>query len=990
MKRFHTAATSMAVLTALAFALVAPGNAHAQAFSQIEAKCTGIMAKSAAKLVQNAAKDGVKCLLSNPAASCPDAKASLKITKARAKAVKLAGKKCVSTCSVSGLLCIDSQACPPNGSSPEICTAGAKAKPMNASKIGFPGSLCGEITDAADIGNCVSDAAEQIAESILANVAGSIDSESGLTKEAEKCMFALGLTVGKTAASIGKTVAKCRDKVNRTALVPGEPVTVTTTNCQVADQKTSEKVAKAIQKLVDAIPKKCTVETLTVLDLCGLGVGGVTTVEAAQACLSDVAMEAGSTTEGPGETEFLPTSIINAAYPLSVKSFCGDNRVNPVRNQFALIGEECDGTEDSACVGNCLPPGDAFECTCGDIPRARRFVDGFAAKLDSGWTGLAHNAGVPDRAGFITAVTNCDCTEFDAIDTATCIGVSTDPICTVFAQTEPRCDWGLDLGDPSCDAFGDVDGKHEDADCAQCDAFTTNAGASCTGESDCNAQCYDTGGSPTGPCVRQSDCAESEVCRGRCNSAAMCVVLTNGAPLPLSSSGTQTCVRNEYFSDVEGTANHVTGEHIINYELRAKVFLGTTQTSPCPTCGGYCLGGDRNEERCEGTCGDTLECRFGSNDGTICTANGDCTDGGECWGLDCRFDSDCPGPEEVCSTATPSCAGGPCQLDLICAQGIDAGDTCRVEAFTNFGTTSVDCQPLVGKNISGAGLQILFQPTTSELVALPFPGACDAQGFENFDCNCVLGTGSIRTKPNKCNASCNAGAELGQGCVTGNTGSGIFTTCSNSTAACDEDSDCPGGTCTDTPVHCTAGDPEKSLNSCSVNADCDTLVTPGDGVCGDACPSGRCVPLCLPSGQCNGGSQDGLVCGDTFDCAGFPCDVVDPDAGVCGAGKTFHCSGEFESLPCQPEDENTTQNCDEIVPGAGICVADVALCYLPDHQVEGGDTLNGNADPTNFFTVANYCVPATTSVAVNSTAGLPGMGRLRQGGTSVLNVPSLP
>jgi len=40
-----------------------------------------------------------------------------------------------------------------------------------------------------------------------------------------------------------------------------------------------------------------------------------------------------------------------------VTPVCGDNSVNQP-------GEECDGTDDAACPGLCLPPGDPNECTC--------------------------------------------------------------------------------------------------------------------------------------------------------------------------------------------------------------------------------------------------------------------------------------------------------------------------------------------------------------------------------------------------------------------------------------------------------------------------------------------------------------------------------------------------------------------------------------------------------------------------------------------------
>ncbi len=990
MKFSRIAATPMAALAVAA--LVLGFSVRAEALPELrktEAKCTNSLAKGAAKLVQTIAADTAKCLISNPAGSCPDEKTAAKIAKGAEKLVASANKSCVSTCSISGVTCVDDIFCPPNGASVELCTAGVKNKPMSLSNIGFPGALCPDISNADGLASCVSDIGIEVGNNIISNVVGGIDGGSGLSDDAAKCLGSVSKAMGKTSAKIAKTVSKCLDKVNLSDPAPDELVTVTTLNCQEADEKTASGVAKALEKLSAEIAKRCTSDLLAELDICGAGVGGIATIEDAQACLLDVALEAGSTTELAGTREFIPFSIINAAYPASLPPFCGDGRINPIRNQFALIGEECDGDNDDACPSACLPPGDAFECTCSTTPRARRFVDGFAARLDSGWTGLSQSANVPDRAGFIVDLTDCDCAEFDPVDTATCVS-SLDPICNQFAQMEPRCSWGVELGDVSCDAFGDGDGIHEDTDCALCDAFASNPGDPCAGESDCDSQCYDAGGSPTGPCVRQNDCTGGDICKGRCDSTPYCVKITNGAPLPLSSSGTQTCVLSEFFSDVTGTGNIQTGEHAINYELRSKVFLASKQTRPCPVCGGYCFGGDRNGEICEGTCADTKECRFGTNDGTSCTTDGDCTGGGECWGLSCRFDSDCPG-EDSCTSATPTCAGAPCQLDLICSGGFDEGKACRIEAFTAFGATSVDCQPILGTGISGEGLKILFTPSTSEVVTLPEPAPCDAPGYGNFDCNCVRGTGSTRTRPNRCAASCDAGAEFGQGCATNNTGNGLFTTCAggaNIGQACDENDDCPGSTCSANPLHCTAGDPAKLQNSCSTDADCDTTGSPGDGVCGDACPSGRCVPLCLPLGQCDGGPSDGLNCADDEDCGGNTCVVVDDETGACSAGQTFHCSGDFSFVPCLPSDRDTTVGCGDDIPGAGLCVEDVNKCLLPGGTAEGGDTFNGNGDPTNFYTVAAYCVPSTSSSAVNSTAGLPGPGRLRQGGTSVMNSTS--
>jgi len=76
--------------------------------------------------------------------------------------------------------------------------------------------------------------------------------------------------------------------------------------------------------------------------------------------------------------------------------------------------------------------------------------------------------------------------------------------------------------------------------------------------------------------------------------------------------------------------------------------------------------------------------------------------------------------------------------------------------------------------------------------------------------------------------------------------------------------------------------------------------------------------------------------------------------------------------------------------GAGYCRADITHCFVNSGAAEGGSTLNGNGDPTNTFSVAAFCIPASTNSAVNNTAGLPGPGRIRQRALNVPNYTQLP
>jgi len=598
----------------------------------------------------------------------------------------------------------------------------------------------------------------------------------------------------------------------------------------------------------------------------------------------------------------------------------------------------------------------------------------------------------------------------------------------------------------SCATSSCLGGTNDEGACAT-NTDCPGAGARCAETSDCNSQCYDENDVAQGDCWSQADCdaiGPDLRCRGVCDASNTCVKIRNGAPLPLSSEGTSVCIDSQFFTNMTGTRNIVTGEHAINYDLRSVTILADElNSSPCPVCGGWCAitGSALDQFRCSGSCTGGLgekECRYGENIGMSCTTNADCGDN-LCAAVACRFDSDCP--TGTCDGASsPDCLGGDCRLDLACSLGPNEGLPCRIEAATAFGTTSADCPPSPGSNVSGGGLAISWTPLTSGVITAENPGACDAPGYQHYDCNCVTGAGTTRNQPNRCLPACNApGPDFGRKCAS-------FTTCVGGTdagEACDEDPDCAGGgVCTGnprvcgtgntgvcsvqhcvggtnnglpcasvaqcpgggvcTPESCTVGGPaclDGACNpdNCATNADCEPLVT-----CDDVCPSGLCTPLCTQIGICSGGLEDGLKCALDIDCTGGgTCVPGDPQEGACAQGTFNHCDGPgWEFVSCAPLQVGTKEGCeygtdniqgnpnDNI--GAGYCVADVTNCFINDAAGEGGSTLNGNGDPTNSYSVASFCIPASTNPAVNSTAGLPGPGRIRQPAVVVPNFAVLP
>jgi hypothetical protein len=214
-------------------------------------------------------------------------------------------------------------------------------------------------------------------------------------------------------------------------------------------------------------------------------------------------------------------------------------------------------------------------------------------------------------------------------------------------------------------------------------------------------------------------------------------------------------------------------------------------------------------------------------------------------------------------------------------------------------------------------------------------------------------------------------------------------------ALCDEDSDCDGGTCATNPLHCT-GDPLFAQFACTSNADC------GGGTCGDACPGGRCVPLCLPTldpvqGECAAGPEIAHCTGGFY--VGKGCPIVAANAGCsatcsvtpgpcvmdsdCPSGES--CAGACPHAgECEAGDNGIIGDSDDNV-GAGACEFFPRSCFLDPIGGEGGTTDNGQGDPDNANTAVTWCFGATTHVATNITSGFPGPGRVLAKGTNVTN-----
>ncbi|RMD84108.1 MAG: hypothetical protein D6815_04910, partial [Candidatus Dadabacteria bacterium] len=1007
----------------------------AWAVSKQESKCAIKLGKGAVKVAKVYAKELAKCrnddITGKASGPCPNSDNLAKIQRIKDKVAAAAAKLCKSTCSLSSdIECIADSLCPPlaDGGA-EVCSAGAKNIIFDMAHIGFPGPYCeaaigGPLTEPAHLGQCVAEVAEDAASSLIDLVYGGITGSSSISPEAAKCLAGISKMAAKLADTTAKMVAKCHNSILLGKTL-GDP-----TRCAIEDPKAAAKIAKMEDKLRAAIAK-CTDAQIAELDLCG---GGISTVAEAQACLVQGAREVGDSPEVPVLRSYVQTSVIDATYPPA--PVCGDNRVNQVAGGPRPLGEECDGTDDAACPGQCLPPGDLFECTCGNIPRIRFFSSLPISDADAGWTGGSHEQSMPDKSSHVVELSGCDC---DQMDGAHCVGNSSDPVCDLFGRTAPFCSWDVPGGGVTCDDRGNHDGLHEDDDCYVCDAFSANAGDFCRNSTDCQSLCYDAAGNPGAACASQSDCPAGQVCRGRCDKTQTCVLIANGAPLPVSSNGAAVCSTQIFLTDITGTRNLQTSEHELYYVLSAKQYLGEDQLRPCPVCGGFCQGGERNLQICQGRCSET--------------------------GTACRFDTDCP-EGEFCSSETPECPHGFCELRSICGADPENpvyGRPCTIE-YTHplFGTMSNDCVPDARNNITGnKGFIVPYQPGGTSLKTLAFSVPCTEPGWELYDCPCPPQQpgqqAGAPTQPNLCAMACNAGPNYGKGCALADHVSdrGEGTRCAggaNDGKICDEDADCPGGSCSDNPTQCE-GDPNYDGLPCTTNADC------GLGQCVDACPGGRCVPLCIvdpdedkfpgydgicaagpPTKRCSGlpflacsesalngtckavCTQDpNISCTTQSDCPPAVCSNGTCEFPVIPCTTNADCPTEGVGLGCDtgsgtcimPVDVPCVTNADcpacygsctkakgceaglgssiigdaDDIEGAGLCIADPKRnCFLDPIEAFGEHVGTPGFDPrTDDGHGTIWCYGSTASPAINNSGGFGGPGRVLIRGSVVTN-----
>ena len=371
---------------------------------------------------------------------------------------------------------------------------------------------------------------------------------------------------------------------------------------------------------------------------------------------------------------------------------CGDDAVN-------LPGEECDGTEDSACPGNCIPRGggggvcgDNLRNTGEDCTCASEECDGTDSPACPGLClanctcpiAICNNAvkEVGEECDPPGSTANCPVGEIcggfcTCVPDIACDCGSPDPTMYKFTTKPPveaNCgttDGGPPIDNLACMALyigGGGGGlpvptgvedegtfKFNIAQCKGSDltlAYTTPAevgSVHCTEGKKCSAGSDNAGDL----CLRDYECPG-----GTCEAG--CFYL---APLPILDielPTLSTCILNEVAESALGGVNCETGKTFFRVALDTRVHM--TLLDQSPTIPGYqacpmCLGGSLwvpSSGTCSGGPKKNLPCTPQS---TPYDAHNCCTGGGN-YSKPCSEDSDCPA-----STCEPGCSGYPTSYD---------------------------------------------------------------------------------------------------------------------------------------------------------------------------------------------------------------------------------------------------------------------------------------------------------------------------------------
>jgi hypothetical protein len=367
-----------------------------------------------------------------------------------------------------------------------------------------------------------------------------------------------------------------------------------------------------------------------------------------------------------------------------------------------------------------------------------------------------------------------------------------------------------------------------------------------------------------------------------------------------------------------------------------------------------CYGNSRVSCTSDANC-TAKQCSGGANAGAVCINNSECpaascTTIGPCV---FHFGSYLPLSAGGISTCVKNNFQGPVTGTFNEDTGTSAGSALLLSTVWTGPTGDDPCPKCVGDTTTNDGIRGGTCTGTGQDTG----AACDVMGTHP---NAIFGNTSLDCRPL-------IGGEVAFLDIDlSNTTGSITRTLSTANPLCTA----PGFT--SDRCHCDTC-ATAAAEACAANADC-----PG----GVACGGRRCI----------GGDNLGAPCVSATECPGGSCgrpgkatvpNECDGGVGDCAfdTGNEWACvTGPFE-LFCTPSaaHKTCTTNADCTVPG-DTCVGKLRNCYN-NGQIGESVTATGVADvPVNHEAdptmAAMFCIGPTTASAVNSVAGLPGLGRL--------------
>ncbi len=568
---------------------------------------------------------------------------------------------------------------------------------------------------------------------------------------------------------------------------------------------------------------------------------------------------------------------------------------------------------------------------------------------------------------------------------------------------------------------------------AQCGNGVVNTGETCDPPDDSacsgaclpNCQCPTCGDNQVNQASEQCDGSDDANCPGNCRANCQCggSCGNNVVDFGEQCDGTATngqCPASACQPDC--TCGPYCGDNVVNGGEQCDG-SGSTACPPSAcqancTCGPYCGDGIINGSEvcdgaatgsCPGSCQSDCTCApfCGNNTreaGELC----DGSDAALCPG-NCQADCTCPAIGELSFVVAPGADLDTGWTGTSHDFGVQVGSTIAGVIGACDGMTDTECTFFanVGSHCSGDGSISCTDTTTCpvgqtcviETYGPPLPlssggiPVCVVNRFAgdvtgtydtaNGNSEITVPLNSLVHLGTDVNQPCPVCSCTSPPCTIGETG-----TCSdNPTRSCTVEGTGPlGATSNDCPPNPASNISGSGLALAFAPATTFTKTFASNQACTG---SGFTNQQCWCSGQaqpsaclnaCDGGQHDAQPCTTNADCAGTTSGAcvplcrsiagqTRPGQGVQAVGEGECAAGPFDQSCSGASQVSCTSDANCV--GLGTCVTSTRRCFLdPIVRV-------GTPGTTSDVLASSFCIPATTSPAVNNTAGLPGPGAIR-------------